>query len=440
MTLLPSNKDAERGLLSIALQWPDQISNLLEAGGDELFYDPSHRRIWSALASMSTKNRHIEPIGLIATLREAGHLDAIGGAAAIMDLTIDVASTALAPDLIRMAVKALKARRVARTAETALRSILQAGDDPDQVASRMDADLKQILLEISGDRLKNWPRVLNEFVAVTEERVRENRATAGISTGFPCLDKLTGGMKPGELWVIAARPSVGKTAFSMQIAQEVAKAGNPIVFFSAEMEAVELATRVIAKEAKMDSLDLLAGDLKRIHMIQISEAVGRQMRLPIYVDDRPSMGLSDVVIGARRAVQEHGAKVVFVDYLQLIKEEDGSRSREDAVRRLSGGLKQLAKEMQIPVVALAQLNRQMENRDGGRPKSAHLRDSGSIEQDANVVFLLHRPGHKTPSGNELIEGIVDKARGGRRGEINYHFHGPSTHFSEVGMKEDDEGF
>jgi len=436
MTLYPSNKDAEKGILSICLQWPEKINDVAESGGLDLFYDPTNRKLFSAMLEMHNGRRKVESSTVIAELRDSGDLDAVGGPATVAELLFDVASAALAPDFIRLATKAAKGRKIAMICEKALRSTLNGNEDPDAVAMQLDSAVKSVMLEISGDQVKTWPRVLNEFIVELEERVRERKATAGLSTGFEWIDKMTSGAKPGELWVIAARPGIGKTAYAMQIAQQIACKSTPVMFFSAEMEARELATRVIAGETKMDSLALQSGELAKHQLALIAEAVQRQMRLPIYVDDRAGMRLSDIAINARRGVSENGVKAVFVDYLQLVKEENGSRNREDAVRRLSGGLKQLAKELQIPVIALAQLNRQVEGKEGSRPKAAHLRDSGSIEQDASFILLLHRTGERTEKGCDVIEAILDKARGGTRGVIEYHFHGPTTKFSEQGPTDD----
>lgn len=435
-TFLPSNLDAERGLLSIAMQWPDAIDGISESGGESLFYDPSHRRIWRGLESMRLGRVKIDLTTLTATLRADNTLDAIGGPATLAELATDACSPAIAPDLLLMARKASKSRKIAEIAETASRAILQPKADPDEIAGKMDADLKSVLLEISADKVKTWPEALGLFLSDLQERFQTGAKCAGLSTGFPLLDQMTGGAQPGQLIVIGARPSVGKTAFGFQIAENIACQEGPILFFSAEMEAMELAMRAMSREAKIDSLKFQTADLVKADFNAIGTATERQRRKPIFVDDRSGIRLTDIEIGSRRAVSDHGAKAVFVDYLQLIREEQGSRSREDAVRRLSGGLKQLAKELQIPIFTLAQLNRSNEGKDAA-PKLHNLRDSGSIEQDANVVVLLHRLGFRH-DGTAIVEAIVAKARGGRANQsIEYSFHGPTTTFSEIGEMRDE---
>jgi replicative DNA helicase len=429
-TFLPSNNDAEQGLLSIALQWPETMDAMSEAGGETLFYDPAFRRIWRAMESMRLGKVRIDITTVTATLRADDTLDAIGGPSMLAELASDAPSPAIAPDLLQIARKASKARRIAEIAENASRAILRPNADPDKIAGKMDAALKSVMLDISEDKIKTWPQALGLFLADLQERFKAGAKCSGLSTGFPIMDKMIGGAQPGQLVILGARPSIGKTAFGFQIAENIASNSGPVIFFSAEMEAIELAMRAMSREAKIDSLKFQSAELNKTDFNAIAAATDRQRVKPILVDDRSGIRLADIEIGSRRAVSEHGAKAVFVDYLQLIREDDHSRNREDAVRRLSGGLKQLAKELQIPVFALAQLNRSGEGRDG-RPRMSQLRDSGSIEQDANVVILLHRPGFRH-DGTAIIEAIIEKARGGKAHQaIEYSFHGPTTTFREL---------
>lgn len=422
MTNYPSNADAEKGILSACLQWPNCCDEIALAGAVSLFYAPNHRTIWRAMEGMRRDRTEIGLATLIARLRESGDLDASGGPGYIAELLDDVSSRALLPDLLRFARDAMKRRELIALCESGIRDAMSSAANPDDVTQRVDTGIRSLFAHASADGLKPWTRVMSDFLNDLQERF-EGDAGAGISTGFSILDEMTAGFQPGQLWVIGARPSVGKTAFAFQIAETLSRNGNPIAFFSAEMLATELATRAIAADARMDSLKIQNGFLTKADFPRISASISRRMHDRIYVDDRAGMRLIDIQVGCRRAVSEHGIKVAFVDYLQLIKEEAGSRNREDAVRRLSNGLKEIAKELGITVVALAQLNRQTEGKDS-KPKCANLRDSGSIEQDANTVVLLHRerPGR--------IIGIVDKVRGGRLGEINFDFDGPTTRFSE----------
>jgi replicative DNA helicase len=287
----------------------------------------------------------------------------------------------------------------------------------------MDTGIRTVMTESSADGLKSYSRVLSDFLALTNDRYFSENKTAGIPTGFALLDEMTGGLQPGQLWVIGARPGAGKTAYAFQIAEYIARAGTPVAFFSAEMLAVELATRAVAADSKIDSLKIQNGYLAKQDFPRLTASIARRMKDPIFIDDRANMRLIDIQVGARRAVSEHGVRVAFVDYLQLIQEEEGSRNREDAVRRLSNGLKQLGKELGIAVVALAQLNRQSDGKDA-KPKASNLRDSGSIEQDANTIVLLHAESKNSATA------IVAKVRGGKRGEIALDFDGPTTRFFE----------
>lgn len=430
MSHLPSNIDAEKGILSACIQWPETCDEVSICGGSSLFYDPGNRCIWTALDAMRAERVEIGLATIISRLRESEKLEAAGGPQVLANLFDDVASRALLPDLLKSATDAAKRRSIFTLAESAIRDAKDAAKSIDDTMQRMDAGIRSVLTETSNDGLKTYSRVLADFLEVTNDRYFSDSKTAGILTGFPILDEMTGGLQPGQLWVIGARPGAGKTAYAFQIAEFVAKAVSPIAFFSAEMLAVELATRAIAADSKIDSLKIQNGFLTKQDFPRITSSISRRMKDPIFIDDRPNMRLIDIQVGSRRGVSEHGIKVAFVDYLQLIKEEDGSRNREDAVRRLSNGLKQLAKELGITVVALAQLNRQSDGKDA-KPKASNLRDSGSIEQDANTIILLH------PESKSSATAIVAKVRGGKRGEIALDFDGPTTRFFESANQPED---
>jgi replicative DNA helicase len=423
MSHLPSNIDAEKGIISACLQWPETCDEVSVLGGSHLFYDPGHRTIWNALETMRAERVEIGLSTVISRFRESEKLDSVGGPSVLAELFDDVASRALLPDLLRFAVDSAKRRSVFALGESAIRDAKDPAKRVDDTLQRIDTGIRQALAESSTDGLKSYSRVLSDFLAVVNDRYFSDQKTAGISTGFKILDEMTGGLQPGQLWVIGARPGAGKTAYAFQIAENLARAGKPIAFFSAEMLAVELATRAIAADSKMDSLKIQNGFLAKQDFPRLTASIGRRSKDPIFIDDRPNMRLIDIQVGTRRAVSEHGVKVVFVDYLQLIQEEEGSRNREDAVRRLSNGLKQLAKETGIAVVALAQLNRQSDGKDAP-PKASNLRDSGSIEQDANTIVLLHSESPVKATA------IVAKVRGGKRGDIALDFDGPTTRFFE----------
>lgn len=419
----PSNPDAEKGLLSACIQWPEMIDELLLEGGASLFYQPNHKALWNALESMRQARIEIELPTIIVKLRDLDALDEVGGAGYLGDLAMDVASRAIANDLLASAKQALKRREIIQFCEQGIREAYDTSLSPDDVSQRIDTGIRSIFSQTSTAGLKPWVKVLNDFLVDLIDRYDSGSKTAGIPTGFKLIDEMTAGFHPGQMWVIGARPSVGKTAFTFQIAEQLAANQVPVAFFSAEMLATELATRSIAADAKLDSLKIKNGTLTKSDFPRIHNSINRRMHDQIYVDDRSNMRLIDIEVCTRRAVDEYGVKAVFVDYLQLIKCDDRGRNREDEVRRLSNGLKSLAKETGVTMVALAQLNRQNEEKNA-RPKAANLRDSGSIEQDADVIVLLHK---ESP---DMVEAIVAKARGGKTGIVAFDFHGPTTTFRE----------
>jgi replicative DNA helicase len=221
----------------------------------------------------------------------------------------------------------------------------------------------------------------------------------------------------------------------LNLVENLVTESHPVAIFSAEMYAEELAIRSLSGQAKVDSLRLARGDVSKTEFPRLQTAIGKSASWPLWIDDRADMRLIDIQVGARKLVKERAVKVVFVDYLQLIKEPDGSRTREDAVRRLSDGMKQLAKELGITVVALAQLNRSNERRENKRPQMSDLRDSGSIEQDANVVALLNPLDPDSKATVVDVELIVAKCRGGKLGPIEFEFDKPTTTFTEKNQNE-----
>lgn len=430
MTNLPSSPDAERGILSACLQWPQKLDTVALAGGGALFYVPAHKALWRALTAMHGERVQISLVTVIAKLTQSKKIDSVGGPGYLAELFDDVPTSAILPDLLTFAKDSLMRRQIHELAENAIRQARDMAIKPEDAAQSIDTGMKRILASVSEDGLKTWGRVLSDFIEDLQARFEDGGKSAGTPTGFPILDEMTGGIHAGQLWVIGARPGAGKTAFAFQVAENIARRGIPVAFFSAEMLAIELATRAVAAESRIDSLKIQNGYLKKPDLPKIAGAVQRLMGNPIYVDDRANMRLIDIKVGLRRAVTEHGVKVAFVDYLQLLKEEDGSRNREDAVRRLSNGLKQLGKELGVGIVALAQLNRASDGKEA-RPKPSNLRDSGSIEQDANTILLLH------PESKTQTLAIVAKVRGGKRGDILMDFDGPSTRFAEASNQPDE---
>lgn len=427
---MPKNPDAERAVLSCAVQWPgcmDQIA--ANPFAESLFFVPAHRTIWGAMLALKSKGIAADLTTLTSRLRETGELEHVGGAVTVAEIYQDAPTPKLLPDYLHLATESAKRRSLLTDLFAVTKDCFNPEVPIDATTQRLDTAIQRLLRSASsGQSCNRFQKVLADTIHLIEERRALGGKLPGISTGWDKLDEQTNGYKVGEMWVIGARPGTGKTAVALNLAENLARANVPTAFFSAEMFADELGIRSLSGQSKIDSLKLARGQVNQGDFGKIAQAVQQSMNWPLWIDDRPNMRLIDIQVGIRSLVREHGIKVAFVDYLQLIEEPDGSRSREDAVRRLSNALKQLAKELGITIVVLAQLNRSSEKRNDRRPINADLRDSGSIEQDANVIILLHA---EEPDPNEAIQSVdllVSKCRGGILGPIPFEFHKAITTF------------
>lgn len=425
---LPSNPDAERAVLSCALQWP-QCHDTVAAhpAGAELFYTPAHREIYSALSAVKIETPAPDMILVADELRSADRLEAVGGTGYLAELWTDSPSPDLLGRYLAIASETHRRRHLVRECHAMAAAACDDKADVDGLMQRLDTLSRRLSVAASEDNCRSWGDVAFATVDKLQAAFNEEGGKVpGLSTGYAALDERTNGMQPGQLWIVAARPGAGKTAFGFNIVENLVTAGTPCAVFSAEMYAEELAIRSISRQTGIDSLRLSRGDVYKGDFPRIAHALSRCGQWPLWIDDRAHMRLIDIQVGSRRMVSEHGVKVIVVDYLQLIKEPEGSRNREDAVRRLSDGLKQLAKELGITVIALAQLNRASEKRDGRKPSMSDLRDSGSIEQDANVVILLNPEEEEGPV--ITVDVIVAKCRGGKIGSDAYDFQRSTTTF------------
>lgn len=431
MSNYPSNIDAERAVLSCALQWTESFDSVLShPSGADLFYNPGIRAIWNAASAMHRAGQEIDLVTLTGTLRAKGVLEAVGGAGAVAEAFSDAVSPKLLGQYLKQASEVARRRRLIRECQNLAAEGYDESQPVDNLIQRGDTAFQELLKTASKSRARAWNEVLGATIAQIEERRELGGKLPGLSTGFDGLDRATNGYQPGQFWVVAARPGAGKTALLLNLVENLAKPATATGIFSAEMYAEELAVRSISGHTKIDSLRLARGELYKDDFGKITNCLSDSAKWPIWIDDRADMRLVDVQVGARKMAKEHCVRVVFVDYLQLIKEPDGSRNREDAVRRLSDGLKQLAKELSITVVALAQLNRSSEKRESRKPDKSDLRDSGAIEQDANVILLLNPLEPDSQDSRVDVEIIIAKCRGGKLGPILFDFDKPTTTFKE----------
>ncbi|MEZ4783297.1 MAG: replicative DNA helicase [Candidatus Kapaibacterium sp.] len=427
----PHSNDAEMAVLGAMMLDKDAANEAIRILSAEAFYREAHRIIYEAMLSLSERNQPIDIITLNEELRRREKLADVGGSHYLAELNRKTPTTANIEYHSRIVFeKALKRKMIG----AAMGIIGSCYSDSTDAFEELDK-AEQTIFEISESRNRtsssSMERLAKETIDMLQE-ISERRAdgggVVGTPTGLMQLDRLTGGFQKSDLIILAARPSMGKTAIAMSMLRNAAvDYKKPAAFFSLEMSAQQLMLRLISAEAKVNAHRLRTGDLRQEHWQQIVSTIHRLAAAPIYIDDTPALSIMDLRARARLLKREHNIELLIVDYLQLMHSPK-SESREREISTISRGLKQLAKELQIPIIALSQLNRSVESRSDKRPMLSDLRESGSIEQDADVVMFVHRPeyyGFSVDEENRSTEGvaevIVGKQRNGPTGDVRLAF-------------------
>lgn len=424
---MPHNKDAERAILSCLLQWPEKAGAVFQSPeGEGLFYVTAHRKIFTAIRALHDEREAIDFVTVASRLRDSKTLEEVGGQSALAELLSDLPTPGLLPNYLRLAADNAKRRGIITDCWRISAAAFDPSEKVESLIQDLDNTVQRTFKAISAPKVKRLQTVILDTVDLIEKRMKGEGEIPGLSFGIPDLDEATNGAGRGEMIVVAARPGLGKTSLALGFAAAFARQNAPVAIFSAEMLATQLGVRMLSSTAEIDSLRLAKGrigkeEIKRLHL-----SIPKAAELPIWIDDRADMRLVDIQVNLRTLVKEQGIKVGVVDYLQLIKEPEGSRNREDAVRRLSSGLMNLGKELGIPMIVLAQLNRDSEKR--GKPKASDLRDSGSIEQDAHKILLLNCENLDEDAMILDMEILVAKCRDGRLGPVAVEFHRPFTTF------------
>ena len=441
----PYSEDAEQAVLSAMLLDADAMSRAAELVDETMFYREPHRRIFKAMVTLQREGAAVDPLTLSNELERMGSLEAVGGKDYLGTL-IDIVPTAANVEHHCKIVKEKALRR--RLIEVATGIVTEAYEG--QATSHDLIDMAEHkILEVGKDRgAEGFVRIKNLLWSAME-RIDLLRASGGditgVTSGFPDLDKMTLGFQRSDLIIVAARPSMGKTAFVLNIAQNAAIERNvPVAVFSLEMSREQLLLRMLASEGRVDAQRIRSGKLTPDDDAQLARAAGFLGNAPIWVDDSPGLSVYDIRSRARRLKASSDVGLIIVDYLQLISSAAGVENRTQEISQISRALKMLAKEIDTPVIALSQLSRSVEQRTDKRPLLSDLRESGSIEQDADVVMFIYRPeyyeGAYDEAGNPrvlkdtnipldgLAEVIISKQRNGPTGMARLNFRKQFTRF------------
>lgn len=432
--LPPQNLEAEQAILGAVLLENGALNRVLEVIHPDDFYRESHKRIFNAILDLNERNESIDLITVTEHLRRKGELESVGGAAFLSAL---VESTPTAAN-VRQHARIVHEKALLRNLIHVATDIVSRGyEDSHSVADLLD-QAEQGVFGISERKMRPSFTPVKEIVKTnfeTIERLYERKEKiTGVASGFADLDDLTAGFQPSDLIVIAGRPSMGKTALALGIAQHVGveKRGTSAVF-SLEMSKEQLVMRMLCAEARVDSHKLRSGYLGRADWPRLTGAAGRLSEAKIFIDDTPALSVLEMRAKARRLKSENGLDLVVVDYLQLMRGRGDSDTREQEISEITRSLKALAKEVSVPVVALSQLSRAVENRTDKRPMLADLRESGAIEQDADVVIFIYREEayHPTEENKGRADVIIGKQRNGPTGTVKLAFIERYTRFENL---------
>jgi replicative DNA helicase len=432
----PYSEDAEQAVLSAMLMDADAILAASQFVDDTMFYREGHRRIYRAMVALSERGDVIDPLTLSEELSRRGELESSGGKDYISFL-VDAVPTAANIEYHAKIVKEKALRR--RLIEVSTATVSEAFESAEPAAVLLDAAEHKIF-EINQARGNEGFRRIKELLWPAMMRIETlqsgDGSVTGVPSGYKDLDELTAGFQKSDLIIIAARPSMGKTAFVLNIAQNAALDHQvPVAFFSFEMNKESLVQRLLTAEGRVDAQRLRRGKLQDEEYVRLGRAAGILSHAPIWIDDTPGMTLLELRSKARRLKMEQQIGLVVVDYLQLMQGPANSESRQQEISMISRSLKQLARELEIPVIALSQLSRMPEQRTDKRPQLSDLRESGAIEQDADLVMFIYRAevyeGSVDKDGNSLegkAEIIIGKQRNGPTGFVNMYFNKAFTLF------------
>ncbi len=423
--LPPQNIEAEQRVLGALLLDGSMTPPVMEVLRPEHFYRRRHQVIYEGMLRLFEQSEPIDLLTLADVLKKAGTIDTAGGAEYIARLADDVSSARRADTYAKLIRNTALLRELITTSNAIAHRALSGEEEVDALVD----DAERAMLEVSSGRYQQSVEEMREVIKDTfpylEELYDRKELVTGVPTGFSDLDKLTSGLQPGELVIIAGRPSMGKTAFALCIAEYAALSSKTATaIFSLEMSARALAIRMMCGRAMVNSRQLQSGYMPSQKWPDLIRSAGELSEASIYVDDATDLSMFDIRAKCRRIQADRGLGLVIVDYLQLVRNKGRfSESRQREISEISWGLKSLAKELNVPVVALSQLSRAPEQREGKRPNLADLRESGSIEQDADVVALLYREEYyeATPENKGLTTVILAKQRNGPTGDLSLKF-------------------
>lgn len=430
----PHNNEAERSVLGSALLDKDALFDVVELLTDDDFYNETHKEIFRAITDLYRKSAPVDALTVSEELKKRNSLEMVGGRAYIAALSADVPSTSNAAEYANIISQKASLRRLIATADDIMQKSYEENMETNAILDFAERGIFEIAQKGQKSDYAHIKDVLLENINIIDKMSQMEGNLTGLTTGFRDLDQMTSGLHRSDLIILAARPAMGKTAFALSVAQQAAiKGGASVMIFSMEMSKEQLGQRLLSMESRIDMQDLKTGKLERKDWDQINMALDVLSRADINIDDTPGISIMEMKNKCRRLKAERGLDLVVVDYLQLMSMEGKkNESRTQEISTLSRNLKLLARELDCPVIVLSQLSRAPEQRPNHRPMLADLRESGSIEQDADIVIFLYRDEYYNEDTEKPgeCEVIVAKHRSGPTGTVDVTWLGKYTRFAD----------
>jgi replicative DNA helicase len=431
---LPHNLEAERSVLGAILIHNDAINSAAQIIDSKDFYRDAHRRIWDKMVALSEKNLPIDYVTLKEELARSGELDEVGGPAYVTALVDGVPRSTNVDQYARIVKEKAVLRSLIYSASRIVTSAYEGEEDPETLLDSAERSI----FEIAEGRIRQGFVPLRDLVQSsfnTIEKLQQHKGlVTGVPMGFVDLDEMTSGLQPSDMIIVAARPSMGKTSFVLNIAQHVGTTTDMTVgFFSLEMSKEQLFMRMLTSEARIDAHRFRSGYLGEKDYSKLSQAMGKLADARVYIDDTASIGVLEMRAKCRRLMAEAGLHLIIVDYIQLMQGRGRFESRQQEISAISRSMKGLAKELNVPIICLSQLSRAPESRSDHRPQLSDLRESGALEQDADLVMFIYREDQyeKSEENQGVASIIVGKQRNGPTGEVQLAFLREYTRFENL---------
>ena len=437
----PQAVEAEKSVLGGILLDNDAINIAIEYLQPEDFYNGAHRSIYEAMMTLSDRRDPIDVITLSEQLKNMGYLDSIGGIDSISSLASMVPSAANVPYYAKVVKDKSLRRKLIHEASGLINDAFADSDDLDTFLDSAEQRILGVSDKRAGSGFAKVGDIVQDSIKVVEQLYDKKEIVTGVPSGFGQLDNKTAGFQPSDLIIVAARPAMGKTSLALSMAQNAAIGYNkPVAVFSLEMSKEQLVLRMLCSEARVGNSKVRTGHLGERDFPTLVDAASKISDAPVFIDDTPALTITELRAKARRLHNEVGLSMVLVDYLQLLRSPVYSRSREQEISDISRSLKALAKELHLPVIALSQLNRSVEQREDKRPKMSDLRESGAIEQDADVIMFIYRDEvyNELTEDKGVAEIIISKQRNGPTGMCRLAFLPDYTRFENLEHQHTDD--